>query len=151
MALKIRNVQDFRSGLMFMILGAAFGLGALKYSMGSASRMGPGYFPTILGWLTVILGIVIFIEAFKIEKDRPTAPAWRPLLGVLGGVSAFAYLVDTGGLISAVIACVMLSAIGGPDFRLKESLISSAVLSVTVWAIFDLALGLPFRLFPWSY
>jgi len=149
MALKIRSMKDFSAGLMFIGIGALFGIGATQYPMGTAVRMGPAYFPSILGWGTVLLGLFVFVMSFLEEDEEPTRTAWRPVIMVIGSVTAFAALINTGGLITATVVQIILSALGGHDFRWKEAIISSVLMSVTVWAVFDKALGLPFKLFPW--
>jgi len=151
MAFNVRSPKNLYAGLMFVGIGMGFALGALKYSMGTASRMGPAYFPTILGWLVAILGVVVVIEAFAVEGEKPSPVAWKSLILVLGSVCAFSALINTAGLIFATIAQIILSALGGYDFRWKEAVISAALMSVLVWAIFDVGLGLPFKLFPWSF
>lgn len=150
MALKIRSVKDFSAGLMFIAIGALFGIGANQYPMGTAVRMGPAYFPSILGWLTVALGLFVLIESLFVEDEKPTPVKWRGVILVLGSVVLFAALINTAGLIPATIIQIIVSALGGHDFRWKEAVISAAGLSITVWLIFDKALGLPFKLFPWS-
>jgi len=150
MALKIRSMKDFNAGLMFMGIGGLFAIGANQYPMGTAVRMGPAYFPSILGWGTVALGLFVFIESFIVEDTAPTRTAWRPLIMVIGAVCAFAALINTGGLITATVVLIILSALGGHEFKWKEAIISATFLSITVWLIFDKALGLPFKLFPWS-
>jgi hypothetical protein len=150
MALKIRSMKDFNAGLMFMGIGGLFAIGANQYPMGTAVRMGPAYFPSILGWGTVALGLFVFVESFIVEDTAPTRTAWRPLILVLGAVCAFAALINTGGLITATVVLIILSALGGHEFKWKEAIISAVGLSITVWLIFDKALGLPFKLFPWS-
>ena len=150
MALKIRSMKDFSAGLMFIGIGALFAIGANQYPMGTAVRMGPAYFPSILGWGTVILGIMVFVDAFIEDDEAPSPVAWRPLTLVIASVVAFAALINTGGLITATIVQIIMSALGGHEFKWKEAIISAVGLSVTVWLIFDKALGLPFKLFPWS-
>jgi len=150
MALKIRSMKDFNAGLMFMGIGGLFAIGANQYPMGTAVRMGPAYFPSILGWGTVALGLFVFIESFLVEDTAPTRTAWRPLILVIGSVCAFAALINTGGLITATVVLIILAALGGHEFKWKEAIISATFLSITVWLIFDKALGLPFKLFPWS-
>lgn len=150
MALKIRSIKDFSAGLMFIAIGAVFGIGANQYPMGTAVRMGPAYFPSILGWGTVLLGIMVIIDSLVEADDPPSPVAWRPLILVLGSVIAFAALINTGGLITATVASIIIAALGGHEFKLKEAVISAAGLSIAVWLIFDKALGLPFKLFPWS-
>ena len=150
MALKIRSVKDFSAGLMFIIIGGLFGYGATHYPMGTAVRMGPAYFPSILGWGTVLLGILVLVESFIVDDEPPAPVAWRPLILVIGSVMLFAALINTGGLITATIVQIIVSALGGHEFKWKEAIISAVLLSVSVWLIFDKALGLPFKLFPWS-
>jgi hypothetical protein len=150
MALKIRSIKDFSAGLMFVIIGGVFAIGANQYPMGTAVRMGPAYFPSILGWSTVALGIFVVIMSFLEDDEEPTHTAWRPLILVLGSVTAFAALINTGGLIAATVVQIIVSALGGHEFRWKEAIISSVLMSVTVWLVFDKALGLPFKIFPWS-
>jgi hypothetical protein len=150
MALKIRSIKDFSAGLMFIGIGSVFGFGAGQYPMGTAVRMGPAYFPSILGWGTVILGLMVLVDSF-IEEDKPPTPvAWRPLILVLGAVTAFGALINTGGLITATVAVIIISALGGHEFTWKSAISSAVILSIVVWAIFDKGLGLPFKLFPWS-
>jgi hypothetical protein len=150
MALKIRSKIDLYAGLMFIGIGLVFALGANQYPMGTAVRMGPAYFPTWLGWGTVILGLMVLIDAFIEADDPPTPVAWRPLILVLGAVIAFGALINTGGLITATVSVIIISALGGHEFTWKSAISSAVILSITVWAIFDKGLGLPFKLFPWS-
>ena len=150
MALKIRSMKDFSAGLMFIGIGGVFALGAGQYPMGTAVRMGPAYFPSWLGWMTVALGLFVFIESFFVDEKPPTPVGWRPLILVLVGVMAFAALINTGGLITATVAVIIISSLGGHEFTWQTAITSAIVLSITVWAIFDEALGLPFKLFPWS-
>jgi hypothetical protein len=150
MALKIRSMKDFSAGLMFIAIGGVFAIGATQYPMGTAVRMGPAYFPSILGWLTVALGAFVLVMSFLEDDEEPTNTAWRPLILVIGSVMAFAALINTGGLITATVVQIVLSALGGHEFKWKEAIISSVLMSITVWAVFDKALGLPFKLFPWS-
>jgi len=150
MALKIRSMKDFSAGLMFIAIGGLFAIGATQYPMGTAVRMGPAYFPSILGWGTVALGFMVFVESFLVDDEKPTPVKWRPLLLVIASVMAFAAIVNTGGLITATVVLIITAALGGHEFKLKEAIISAVLMSITVWAIFDKALGLPFKLFPWS-
>ena len=150
MALKIRSMKDFSAGLMFIVIGAVFGYGATSYPMGTAVRMGPAYFPSILGWGTVVLGLFVLVESFFVDEDPPAPVLWRPVILVIGSVMLFGALINTGGLITATVVQIIVSALGGHEFRWKEAIISATIMSITVWAIFDKALGLPFKLFPWS-
>jgi Tripartite tricarboxylate transporter TctB family len=62
--MQIKNGKDFWAGLMYLAFGAAFMLVARNYAMGSALRMGPAYFPTVLGGILVVLGLTVFVRSF---------------------------------------------------------------------------------------
>ena len=148
----IKSKKDLYAGLMFVGLGGFFALWALYYPMGTAVRMGPAYFPTVLGWILAILGVIIMIRGVTVPDVAPNPIQWHPMLWIHGSVVAFGLLVDplkigfVGGVVVSVIAC----AYGGYEFKWKEALISAAVLTLVCWASFVYALGLPFRMFPWS-
>ena len=159
MALKIRSQKDFNAGLMFIGFGAMFlivaaGIPGIEsmpgYPMGTAVRMGPAYFPTILGGLLVLLGIIVTIEGLVEDDEPPKKTNWKPLLWILASVIIFAALIGPAGIVVATLALVLIAAYGGHEFRLVEMLIEATVLAIAVVLIFSYGLGLPFRLFPWS-
>ena len=150
MTSKIKNAKDFWAGLMFIAFGLAFILVSRNYAMGSAVRMGPAYFPTMLGGLQLALGLVIFVRAFlsKVENGAVNKLHLKPLLIILGSVILFAVLLKPAGLVIAICALIIVSTFGGADFRLKEVLISTAILTIGSVAVFYYGLGLPFNLWP---
>lgn len=152
MAFKIKDKKDFNAGLMFMIIGMGFVVGAKNYPMGTAVRMGPAYFPTILGWLLFFLGMITFVESFFTAGEKPRRTQWRPMGLIMGSVLVFGLLVGPlqGGVVLATLALVVISALGGDEFKWKEVLPLAAGLAVAVVATFVYGLGLPFQLFPWS-
>jgi hypothetical protein len=151
MALKIRSMKDFSAGLMFIVVGAMFAIGANQYPMGTAVRMGPAYFPSVLGWILVALGLIVFVRSFYTEDDEAIRKTnYRPLVLVVGSVFVFGFLLDRGGLVVASFAIVFLSSLGGWDFKWKEQIINAVAMTAVNVGIFYYGLGLPFKLFPWS-
>jgi Tripartite tricarboxylate transporter TctB family len=191
----IKNGKDFWAGLMFAGAGLSFVLVSQNYPMGSAVRMGPAYFPTMLGGLLAILGAVVFIRAFfsKIEHPLKLFPFRLPLLIaslVIGGATYFAdswfkgapmaefaltglalflfigafgpramfvillavvifgYALKPLGLVLAVVLLIVLSALGGHDFRKKEIVILTIGMALFSVFVFVKGLGLPFNLWP---
>jgi hypothetical protein len=147
--MRIRNPTDFWTGLLF----GAFGLfaavyAAFAYRMGSAVRMGPGYFPTWIGGLVAILGLVVALRALQL--DGPALPRMRvrPVLFVLGASIAFGYLLKPLGMVLATIMLVIISAGGGHEFRWREVLLLAVGLSAFAVGVFVYGLGLPFPLWP---
>ena len=90
--MKITNGKDFWAGLMFIAFGLGFMLVAQNYAMGNAVRMGPAYFPTVLGGMLAVLGAVIFLRAFVSKIEHPLA------------VFPFRLWLVVGGLVLSVIA-----------------------------------------------
>lgn len=153
MSFKITSQKDFNAGLMFIAFGLIFAIVAKGYPMGTAVRMGPAYFPTILGWLLVFLGVIVFVQSFVVKGDKPKKVDPRALLWILGSVLAFALLVGPidAGLVPACVVIVIMSAYGGEEFRWRPAIISATLLTVASVGIFYYGLGLPFKLFPWSW
>ena len=150
MAFRDRDRKDFDAGLMFIGIGAFFAIGAGSYPMGTAVRMGPAYFPTLLGWILVGLGLIVFIRSFFIPGEPLPRSHLRPLIFILGSVGAFGLLLDPAGLVVASLVVMILSALGGWDFRWKEQLVNAVFLTAMNIGVFYYGLGLPFKLWPWS-
>ena len=152
MSSKIKSKKDFNAGLMFIAFGAVFAFVARNYPMGTAVRMGPAYFPMILGWMLMGLGVIVFLQSFKFKDEPPKPMDARAVGWILGSVVAFALLVGPleAGLVPACVAIVLMSAYGGREFRWRDAISSAVLLSGASVAIFYYGLGLPFRLFPWS-
>lgn len=147
---QIRNQQNFWSGVMFTVAGLAFAGFAREYEMGTAQRMGPAFFPTVLGLLLAALGVVIGIQGLagethdgKIQKFHFDALGW-----VLGAVVLFGLLLRPAGLIVALIGLVVVSAFGSHDFKLKEAALLTVGLVILVLAVFIWGLKLTIPVWP---
>jgi len=145
---KIRHPKDFFAGLMFI----AFGLGAIiigsGYPLGAAARMGPGYFPRILGILLLVLGGALSIRGLRLEGAKITLESPRPLIIVIGSVVLFAMTVSTLGLVLSSILLIVVSSAASKEFRWKEALVSGVILSALSVAGFIWGLGLQFSVWP---
>ena len=148
MKIPIRS-KDFWSGLFFITFGLVSLALSMDYDRGSAARMGPGFFPTVLGSLTAILGIMIAARALLRHGDEMEVPVLRPLVFVITGVICFGLLIDKTGLVLATFVLVVLARLGGRDyFRIKEIFLQYVILTVAVAALFVFALQLPIQLWP---
>ncbi len=151
MAFHNRDRKDFNAGILYIAIGAFFAGFATNYPMGTAVRMGPAYFPSILGAMLAALGLILVVRAFFVrDAELPTRTHWRPLLFILGAVLLFAVLIDRAGLIASCAVMMMVGSFGGWDFRWKEQVLSAIGMTAACVGIFYFGLGLPFRLFPWS-
>ena len=157
--MKIKSQKDFFSGLMFMAVGIAFAWGATTYKVGDGARMGPGYFPLMLGVLLAILGAVITFKAMVVETeggDRIGAWAWKPLFFIITANLVFGVLLGglpslklpAMGLIVGIYALTFIAANAGEEFKFKEVLILATVLAIISYLAFIVLLKLQFPVWP---
>ena len=157
--MKIKSQKDFFAGLMFMGVGTAFALGATTYNVGNGARMGPGYFPLMLGILLAIIGAAITFNATVVETadgEKIGKWAWKPLFFVLASNFAFGILlgglpsigVPAMGLIVAIYALTFIAGMVGNEFKVKESFILATILAVGSYVAFVWALKLQFPVWP---
>ena len=146
----LKNVKDFWSGVMFAAVGFAFAIivKVYDYPMGTASRMGAGYFPFVLGLMLGILGLVIVGESLVTKGGPIDKLAWRPLIWVLSAFVIFGLTAKPLGLVIAIVLLVMISSYGGHEFKWKEAIVSSAILAAGSVAVFVYGLKLPFPIWP---
>ena len=146
----IRNPKDFWSGLLFLGVGGAAVLLAQQYPLGTAFKMGPGYFPTALGGLLALVGLLAVLRSF-IRPGTALEPFhWRLLLMVTGSTVLFGLLVRGAGLSVAVPVLALATAAASVYFRWRTALILAAGLTALSALLFVKALGLPIALIgPW--
>lgn len=148
--MKIGDAKEFWSGVMFAAFGLFFVVFARQYDMGTAARMGPAFFPTMLGGLLLLLGIGIALRGILADtQDGKVARFhFKPLLFVLGAVVAFGLLLRPAGLMVALAALVMISSLGSDEFRLRDVLLLTVGLGVLVLAVFIYGLGMTVPVLP---
>jgi len=147
---KINDAKDFWSGVMFAAFGLAFVAFARQYDMGTAARMGPAYFPTVLGGLLLLLGVVVAIRGLtaKTTDGHVDRFHFKPLLLILGAVVAFGLLLRPAGLVGALAALVIISSLGSNEFRLRDVLLLTVGLAVLVLVVFIYGLGMTVPVLP---
>ena len=149
--MKIKNQEDFWAGLMF----AGFGLAAIvisrDYPFGMASRMGPGYFPSVLGGIMLVLGaIVAFLALRPSEGEKKITPfAWKPMILLSLGFVVFGWGIDNIGFVLSLFLLSIITAAAGQTFKVVEVLIMTAVLIAGAVGIFIYGIELPYPLFWW--
>ena len=145
----VKSPRDFWAGAMFAGFGAFFVAWSFAYyQMGSAVRMGPGYFPAVLGGLLVLLGAVVLVKSLAIEGPGVAAFHFRPIVLVSLSVLAYGYLMQPAGLAVATAAAVIIGALAGNEFKWREVLVVALVLVIFSYLVFVKGLTLPFPLCP---
>ncbi len=157
--MRIKSQRDFFSGVLFSAFGIAFAWGATTYQVGVGARMGPGYFPLMVGVLITIMGVLITIKALMVETEdgEPVGHiAWRPLVFVIGANLAFGVLlgglpsigIPSMGLIVAIYALTFIASLAGDQFSLKGVLVLATILAIGSYIAFEIALKLNFPIWP---
>lgn len=145
---KIRAEKDFWAGLLYVVLAAAFLWFGRDYKMGTAARMGPGYFPITLGWILGGFGVVSIIRSLTTDGEPIGGIAWKKLSILTLSVIAFAVILPKLGLIFALPALVGISSLGSEqsEYNLKAVL---ALVALTAFCIlvFVKGLGVPMPIF----
>lgn len=157
--MRIKSQRDFYSGLMFMAVGIAFAWGATNYTIGEGARMGPGYFPLMLGILLAVIGLFITFEALVVETEdgeKVGTWAWKPLFFIiasnvvfgicLGGIPKIG--IPALGLIVGIYALTFIAALAGEEFKAKEVTVLATVLAILSYVAFIVLLKLQFPVWP---
>ena len=144
--MKIKSPKDFWAGLMLIGIGAAAMFIARDYRFGSAVRMGPGFFPTILGGILVAFGICIVAVGLRSGEKIQERLSIRALILLPLSLVLFGVLMERAGFIPALAALVFVAAASGREFRIMEVLLLTVFLTVTSAALFIWGLGLPYPL-----
>ena len=157
--MNIKSQKDFFSGLLFIVVGGAFAYGATNYSVGTGARMGPGYFPLLLGIILALLGAVVTFKSLVVETpdgDKIGQWAWKPLFFIIASNLLFGVLlgglpsvgIPPMGMVVAIFGLVVVSSMAGQSFKLKEVLILATVLAVMSYLAFVVLLKLQFPVWP---
>lgn len=146
----IKNPRDFWAGVMFLAIGAGFAGIAVTYKLGTAARMGPGYFPFYLGLLLALLGAVIAVSAMRGRSAGPAVEKfyWKPIFWVLFPIVAFGVLLKIIGMVAAGMMVVVVSSIASQEFRWKPVLLLAIGLVIFCSFAFVWGLKLPIPLCP---
>jgi len=148
--LKIRNQRDFGAGIMYMVIGLFFAIMATNYPMGTAAKMGPGYFPFYLGILMFLLGVLVAVKAFSAKAAIESIPKfnWKIIAQITGAVVLYGLLLPRLGFLIAVVVLVFVSASASKEFTWKGTAINAAFLVTFTYSVFVLGLKLQFPLLP---
>jgi hypothetical protein len=142
--LRIKSPQDFGAAVVFIAIGLAGAYFGRDLQFGTASRMGPGYFPVILSWIIIALGVVVGGKALAIEGPRIEPVQLRPILVIILAILAFGYLIDQVGLAITAMLLTVLAGFARRDVNLVETVLLGAALAVFAVLVFVYGLSQPF-------
>ena len=142
----LRNNRDLIAGLLFIVLGGLAVVLARDYPFGSTIRMGPGYFPTVLGFILLLFGVTVLARGIRSGERVKGEWGWKPLALITLSIVLFGALLDRVGMIPAAVATLVAAAAAGREFRMKEALILAVVMTALSVAVFIYGLKLPYPL-----
>ena len=149
--MRIKSEKNFWAGLLFIVVGIGFALGALNYNFGSSARPGPAYFPFGLGLLQALLGAVLLFGALTFETPGGDKVGHWPLKQaaiIVGSVVLFGLALPRLGLAISLPMLIGVGSLASGEFRAKEVLLNGVILTLASWAIFIKGLGLTLPLWP---
>jgi putative tricarboxylic transport membrane protein len=138
--------KDFLAGLVFVLMGVLAVAVARDYPVGTAMRMGPGYFPTVLGGILVLLGAWVAARGLRSGARVKGEWGWKPLAFIALAFVLFGLLMPRLGLVPALAAALLASAFGGREFRTKEALVLAVVMSAVASLLLLAVLKMPYPL-----
>lgn len=142
----IRNPKDTIGAALSFLAGLIWLVHGLSYPMGSMVRMGSGFFPVLLGAVTIILSGFLLIRAVTVE-DSLEPVLWRPFAAICAALAAFGIVLLWFGLGPAIVATVLISSLADPSSRPLGTVVLAAVLTIGTWLIFIVGLGMTVPLF----
>lgn len=145
---KTRLSKDFFAGVLYIAFGASAIAIGRSYPLGNTARMGPGYFPVLVGALLVLIGIVVAARGVRSGAEPVQRMAMAPLAFVLGAVLLYAMAIEKLGLVLALLAVVVVGYLANPRRRIFELVVLAAILIASSVLVFFYGLKLPFKLWP---
>ena len=148
--MRIRSKLDFWSGIMFVLLGIGFAIGATNYTMGTAARMGPGYFPFWLGVCLALLGAWVSLSSFLASAEETDNPVfdWKMVFVLIGAVVLCGITFNFLGVYLSLFLLVFISSMAAHDFNWKVAALVGVAMMIFTYFTFVRGLGLIFPLWP---
>jgi len=138
--------KDFWSGILLAAVGVAAVVIGRDYPFGTALRMGPGYFPSVLGGLLALFGIYFVVKALRNDERIEGNWSLRALIGLPLSLVLFGVLMEHAGFVPALVVLIFGSAASGTEFKFVEVLLLTVALTIFAVALFIWGIGLPYPL-----
>lgn len=149
--MKIKHEKDFWSGVMFIVIGIAFVGFSMNYEFGTAQRMGPAYFPAVLGGVLAVMGLITLVQSLASSGDGHGKVGrfnFAPNAWVLGAIAIYGAILLKAGLMLSMVVLIVISMYGSHEFKWKEALGVSIVMGAIVYGVFVYGLKLTIPVWP---
>ncbi len=144
---RVKSPQDFGASVTFIVIGLAGLYFGREYSIGSAARMGPGYFPMLLSYCLIAIGVFVGFKSIATPGPAIRLPVWRSSGLLIAAIVLFGALIERAGLAPTVLVCSFVAAFATTEAKVKETAILSVLLACFVVFLFIYALNQPMQIF----
>ena len=146
----IRNQRAFAAGVLFLLVSVFYIAMSYNYATGTAARMGPGFFPRMVGIVLLLISLGIIASALMPRAKRERLEAWdvKGLLWIAGSVALFGALLPTFGLVIALTVLIVVSSLASPEFSWRGTIVNTVVLVVFCVGVFVYGISLQFPVWP---
>ena len=141
--LRIRSPQDLGAAGVLVVIGLAGAYFGRDLAFGTAGRMGPGYFPIILSWIIVAVGVILAVRALTIEGPRIEPVQLRPIVVIIAAILMFGFLISAVGLAISAVLLTILAAYARRDVNLAETALLGIGLAAFTVMVFVYGLSQP--------
>lgn len=145
------NRKEVAAGLLILLIGLAALLIVTDYNIGTARRMGPGYFPLILSGLLSSVGALIVVTGIKSKAKGLPNVSWRPMVVIFISLAGFMLGMLLGGLLPAIVLTIAISSMADKNSTWKDVAILTALVPLAAWLIFNQGLSLPIPFLEWRF
>lgn len=145
------NKKEVAAGFLMLLIGLAALLIVSDYNIGSARRMGLGYFPLILSGLLSLVGVLIIVTGVKSDAKSLPNVSWRPMVVIFISLFGFMLGMYLGGLLPAIVLTIAISSLADKKSTWKDVLLLAGLVPVAAWLIFNQALSLPIPFLEWRF
>jgi putative tricarboxylic transport membrane protein len=149
--IRFKNPQDFWAGVLFLTVGSLALWFGRSYVFGTATRMGPGFLPTVLSWALVLIGAFLSVRALALEGPAIERSLVRPQLLVLLAIIVFGLLIERVGLAPTVLVVTVVAALASREMRWRETLFVAVGLAALCAGLFIYLLGQPLAIWAWRF
>lgn len=149
--MKKKDPNDIIGGLFLTGLGLFFAFYSIQnYKIGTLSQMGPGYFPMVLGFILSVLGLLVTLSAFNRSGESPKV-SWKSLFIIIGSIVLFGAALKDLGIILSTMITLLVASLADEEITWKGRIMLIATVTPIIYIIFIFGLGMPLRIWPWSY
>ena len=149
--IRVKNPQDFWAGLLFLVVGCLALWFGRNYAFGTATKMGPGYLPTVLSWGLVLIGAFLSLRASALKGPAIERSLIRPQVFILLAIVVFGLLIERVGLAPAIVVVTVVAAIASREMRWRETLAVAVGLAALCVGLFIYLLGQPLTIWTWNF